>query len=83
MRPINPSIRFDVNVRWAFKWSLLRFDINICPAISLSSKAHKYESSNANMIFALACCEKNGLSVRVSINVDLPPAVLVSLTIDV
>jgi hypothetical protein len=83
MRPINPLTRFDVNVRQAFKWPLLQFDVNVCPAVSLISKAHKYETSNANMKrFALACCEKNGLSVRVSINNDLPPAVPVSISID-
>jgi hypothetical protein len=84
MRPINPSKWLDVNVRRAFKWPLLRFDVNVCLVMSLISKAHKYETSNANMMrFALACYEKNGLSVRVSIIINLPPAVLVSLNIDV
>jgi hypothetical protein len=78
MHPINPSMRFDVNVCRAFKWPLLRFNVNVCPAISLFSKAHKYETSNANMMrFALACHEKNGISVG-----DLPPAMLVSLNTD-
>jgi hypothetical protein len=34
------------------------------------------------MRYALACCEKNGLSVHVSINIELPPAMQVSLNID-
>jgi hypothetical protein len=76
-------MRFDVNVRRALKWPLLRFEINVHPAISFISKAHIYEMNNADMMrFALACCEKNGLSVEVSINIDLPPAVPVSLSTD-
>jgi hypothetical protein len=83
MRPINPSNWFDVNVCRAFKWPLLRFEVNVSPAVSLISKAQKYEMNKASMMrFALACCEKNGLSVHVSINIDLPPAVAVSLNID-
>jgi hypothetical protein len=84
MRPINPSKRFDVNVRRAFKWPLLRFDVNVRQGVSLISKAHRYETNNVNMMrFALACCEKNGLSVHVSINIEHPPAMPVSLNIDV
>jgi hypothetical protein len=65
------------------KWSFLRFDVNVRPAVSLISKAHKYETNNTSMMsFALACCEKNGLSVCVSINIKLPPAVPASLNID-
>jgi hypothetical protein len=62
-------MQFDVNERQAFKWHLLQFDVNVRSAVSLISKAHKYETNNASVMrFALAC-EKNGLSVHVSINV--------------
>jgi hypothetical protein len=60
----------------------VRRNVNVRPAVSLISKAHKYETNIASMRFALACCEKNGLSVRVSINNELRPAVPVSLNID-
>jgi hypothetical protein len=61
----NPSTRLDVNVRQALKWPLLRFDVNVHPAVSLIAKAHKCETNNASMMrFALACCEKDGLSAH-------------------
>jgi hypothetical protein len=65
---LNPSTQFVVNVRRAFKWPLLRFDVNVHLAVSLISKAHKYKMNNASMMrFALECCEKEwALCLRVN-----------------
>jgi hypothetical protein len=63
MRPIN------INVRRAFKW----FDVNARSAVSLISKAHRYETNNANMMrFALAWCEKNLINLIQSVTILTP-----------
>jgi hypothetical protein len=67
MCPIN------INIRQAFKWPLLRFDVNVRPAVSLISKAHRYETNNANMTrFALARCEKNLINLIESVTILMP-----------